>query len=43
MVMVDVSQSMLVQDMPKQTSRLAATKEIITSLLKKNTQARRGI
>ena len=43
MVMVDVSQSMLVQDMPKQTSRLAATKEIINNLLQKNSQARRGI
>ena len=43
MVMIDVSQSMLVEDMPEQISRLAATKEIISNLLKKNTQARRGI
>lgn len=43
MIMLDVSQSMLVQDMPNQLSRLAAAKEIVTILLQKNTQARRGI
>lgn len=39
MIMLDVSQSMLVQDMSNNLSRLNVSKEIVTALLKKEPQA----
>lgn len=43
MIMLDVSQSMLVNDMPNQTNRLDGAKELITFLLEKIPQAQRWI